>query len=89
MTFNVVSKTADIVVALRYIAACELLMAAQAIDLRAFAARRARLRRARGARRRCARVVPMLDDDRPLGPDARRDRRAGSRRGSFGSSDLL
>ena len=32
-------------------------------------ARRARRRHARAVRRACARSVPMLDEDRPLGPD--------------------
>ena len=64
----VVAKTAAIVAKLRYLAAIELLAAAQAIDLRelphaelgkgtqdAYAAVRAR--------------VARLDEDRPLGPD--------------------
>jgi histidine ammonia-lyase len=87
MTFNVVSKTADIVVALRYIAACELLMAAQAIDLRApeAGALGAGVHEAYASVRR---VVPMLDRDRPLGPDA--DAIAAQvAAGKFGGSDLL
>jgi len=87
MAFNVVAKAADIVVALRYIAACELLMAAQAIDLHALDAGSlgAGVREAHGVVRD---AIPMLDGDRPLGPDA--DAIAAQvAAGKFGSSDLL
>jgi histidine ammonia-lyase len=87
MTFNVVAKTADIVVALRYVAACELLMAAQAVDLCGLGAGAlgAGVREAYASVRRS---VPMLDRDRPLGPDA--DAIATQiAAGRFGGSDLL
>ena len=68
MAANVVARTAAMVPLLRYIAAIELMTAAQAVDLRkldhaalgagaavAYAAVRSR--------------IPMLDEDRPLGPE--------------------
>ena len=86
MAFNVAAKTADIVVALRYIAACELLMAAQAIDLHAGAhALGAGVLDAHAALRS---QIPMLDSDRPLGRDV--DAIAARiAAGHFGSSELL
>lgn len=87
MAANVVAKTAAMVPNLRYLAAIELLTAAQAIDLRetdpttlgagagaAYAAVRNR--------------VPMLDEDRPLGPDAEAVATL-IVAGDIGSSDLL
>ena len=68
MTFNLVAKTADSVVALRYVVACELLLAAQAVDLRGLPPGSL----GRGVRDAFATVrgaVPMLDVDRPAGPD--------------------
>ena len=69
MAANVVAKTAAMVPNLRYLAAIELLTATQAVDLRGTdpatlgaGARAAYL----AVRER----VPMLDEDRPLGPDA-------------------
>jgi histidine ammonia-lyase len=87
MTFNLVAKTSDIVVALRYVAACELLMAAQAIDLRGPDAG------ALGAGASTAHAtlrdaIPMLDEDRPLGPDAEAVA-AQIAAGRYGGSDLL
>ena len=85
MAFNVVAKTADIVVALRYVAACELVMASQAIDLHGGRPLGAGVLEAYTAVRR---TVPMLDQDRPLGPDV--DAIASQvAAGAFGSSDLL
>ena len=68
MTPNVVAKTATIADDLRWLAAIELLAAAQAVDLRGVD------RETLGAGARAAfdavrARVPMLDTDRPLGPD--------------------
>ena len=69
MAANVVAKTArDGRRCLRYLAAVELLAAAQAVDLRGLAASTL----GRGARAAYDAVrarAPMLDEDRPLGPD--------------------
>ena len=62
----VVAKTAAIVAKLQYLAAIELLAAAQAIDLRALPVLGKGTQEAYAAVR--ARV-PRLDEDRPLGPD--------------------
>jgi histidine ammonia-lyase len=68
MAANVVARTAAMLPLLRYIAAIELMSAAQAVDLR-------KLDRALlgcGAAAAYAAVrsrVPMLDEDRPLGPE--------------------
>ena len=68
MTANVVAKTATIVDDLRYVAAIELMIAAQAVDLTGID--RATLGRgARAAYDAVRASVPMLDGDRPLGPD--------------------
>ena len=68
MTANVVAKTAAIVDDLRYLAAIELLIAAQALDL-AGVDRGAIGCGARAAYDAVRAGVPMLDGDRPLGPD--------------------
>ena len=68
MTANVVAKTAAIVDDLRYLAAIELLIAAQAVDL-AGVDRGTIGRGARAAYDAVRAGVPMLDGDRPLGPD--------------------
>jgi histidine ammonia-lyase len=68
MAANVVAKTSGAVPLLRYLAAIELLTAAQAIDLRPVAVKNL----GRGTREayECVRAcVPLLDEDRPLGPD--------------------
>jgi histidine ammonia-lyase len=68
MAANVVAKAAAMVPLLRYLAAIELLTAAQAIDLRALP--RADLGRGTGTAYDAVRArVPMLREDRPLGPD--------------------
>jgi histidine ammonia-lyase len=64
-----VTKAGDAVERLRYAAAAELLVAAQAVDLRGALALGAGPRAALAAIRR---VVPALDDDRPPGPDIER-----------------
>ena len=87
MAFNLVAKTADIVVALRYVAACELLMAAQAIDLRGPDAG-ALGAGAQTAHATLRNAIPMLDEDRPLGPDAE-GVAAQIAAGKYGTSDLL
>jgi len=82
-TLSVVEKLDSLVSCVRYLVAIELVVAAQAIDLR-------RLDQATlgsGPRRAYERVrsaVPMLDDDRPLGPDIDRVE-ALVRAGRFGS----
>ena len=68
MAPGTVEKLAEMLVRIRYVIAIELLVAAQAIDLRGVAP--ALL--GAGTRAAYARVretVPMLDEDRPLGPD--------------------
>ncbi len=87
MAANVVAKTAAIVPSLRYLAAIELLTAAQAIDLRQSdpAALGAGARVAYAAVRN---RVSMLDEDRPLGPDVETlATLIGA--GDIGGSDLL
>ena len=66
MTFAVAEKTGDIVARLRLLAAAELAVAAQAIDLRGDVRLGAPLRRVYD---RVRARVPPLDDDRPLGPE--------------------
>ncbi|HVF62676.1 MAG TPA: histidine ammonia-lyase [Casimicrobiaceae bacterium] len=68
MTFGAVANTCDVVESLRYLAACELIVAAQAVDLRGTdpATLGAATRAAQATLRQS---VAMLDDDRPLGPD--------------------
>ena len=68
MTANVVAKTAAIVDDLRFLTAIEMLVAAQAIDLRELD-RNALGRGTRAAFEAVRREVAMLDGDRPLGPD--------------------
>lgn len=68
-----VAKAADAVDRLTYVAAIELMVAAQAVDLRA----PGRMGRgARGAWDTVRRIVPRLDDDRPPGADIERLRAA-------------
>lgn len=68
MAANVVAKTAATVPLLRYLAAIELITAAQAVDLRRLA--RASLGRGTGAAYDAVRArVALLVEDRPLGPD--------------------
>jgi len=68
MAANVVARTGAMTPSLRYLAAIELLTAAQAIDLRGTAP--ATLGRDMQAVYATVRGrVPMLDEDRPLGPD--------------------
>lgn len=69
MAANVVAKTAAMVPNLRYLAAIELLSAAQAIDLRG-TGRETLGEGARVAYDAVRSRVPLLDEDRPLGPDA-------------------
>ena len=66
MAPRVVAKTGEIVERLRLLAALELIVAAQAVDLRRLAKIGKGAQTARAAvRSACA----FLDDDRPLGPD--------------------
>ena len=69
MAANVVAKTAAMVPNLRYLAAIELMSAAQAIDLRG-TGRKTLGEGARMAYDAVRSCVPLLDEDRPLGPDA-------------------
>jgi histidine ammonia-lyase len=66
MAPRVIEKTAEIVERLRYLAAIELMAAAQAIDLRPVRELGPKLRRAHAAIRAC---VPALGDDRSTHPD--------------------
>lgn len=68
MAANVVAKTAAMAPNLRYLAAIELMSAAQAIDLRATDRETLGLG-ARVAYDAVRSRVPFLDEDRPLGPD--------------------
>ena len=71
MALGVVEKLAESLERARYLVAFELIVAAQAVDLRGLAPDLLGTgpRRAYGQVRR---LVPMLDHDRPLGPDAER-----------------
>ena len=71
MAANVVARTADMIPLLQHLAAIELLTAAQAIDLRPVAVD-ALGRGTRAAYEAVRANVPMLDEDRPLGPDIER-----------------
>ena len=66
-----VQKAAQVVDRLGYVTAIELLVAAQAVDLRPLAPMG---RGARAAWEAVRAAVPVLDDDRPLGPDVERVR---------------
>lgn len=68
MACNAVARIAAMLPLLRYLAAIELLSAAQAVDLRPVAAA-AMGRGAAGAYEMLRGAVPMLVEDRPLGPD--------------------
>jgi len=68
MTLGVVEKLAEIVERARYLVAIELLIAAQAVDLRGFQPD-ALGAGARNLYRRVRAEVSVLDHDRPLGPD--------------------
>ena len=71
MALGVVEKLAEALERARYLVAFELIVAAQAVDLRGLAPDRlgTGTRHVYGQVRR---LVPMLDHDRPLGPDAER-----------------
>jgi histidine ammonia-lyase len=68
MALGTVEKLAEALERARYVIAIEMLVAAQAIDLREIAPERMGAG-ARAAYRRIRDVVPVLDADRPLGPD--------------------
>jgi histidine ammonia-lyase len=75
MAMGVAEKLGEMVERVRYLIAIELLIAAQAVDLRGLDL--AEL--GEGTRRTYKQVralVPMLDEDRPLGPDIDRLQRA-------------
>ena len=87
MAANVVAKTGAMVAPLTHLAAIELLSAAQAIDLRELALETL----GEGARSAYTAVrarVPMLDEDRPLGPDIETIA-AAITRGEIETTDLL
>jgi histidine ammonia-lyase len=87
MASNVVAKTAAMVPNLRYLAAIELLTAAQAIDVRSTdpGTLGGEVRAVYAAVRK---RVPVLDEDRPLGPDAEAIAALIAERG-IGCTDLL
>ena len=68
MALGCVERLADMLERLRYLVAIELLVAAQAVDLREIPAD-ALGTGPRAALARVREIVPMLDEDRPLGPD--------------------
>jgi histidine ammonia-lyase len=68
MTLGVVEKLSEIIERAHYLVAIECLIAAQAIDLRGLEAA-ALGAGARAAYRRVRAEIPVLDHDRPLGPD--------------------
>jgi histidine ammonia-lyase len=68
MALGCVERLADMLERLRYLVAIELLVAAQAVDLREVPAD-ALGTGPRAALARVREIVPMLDEDRPLGPD--------------------
>ena len=71
MALGTVEKLAEMLERIRYVIAIELLVAAQAIDLRGLDPR-ALGAGTRAAYSRIRESVAMLDDDRPLGPDVDR-----------------
>jgi histidine ammonia-lyase len=68
MALGTVEKLAESLGRVRYLVAIELLVAAQAVDLRELAPERMGAG-PRAAQRAIRRIVPMLDADRPLGRD--------------------
>jgi histidine ammonia-lyase len=68
MALGCVERLGDMLDRVRHLVAIELLVAAQAVDLRGIGAD-ALGSGARAAHARVREVVPMLDEDRPLGPD--------------------
>jgi len=68
MALGTVEKLAELIERVRYVIAIELLVAAQAIDLRGIALD-ALGKGARSAYEAVLEAVPALDADRPLGPD--------------------
>jgi histidine ammonia-lyase len=68
MALGTVEKLAESLGRVRYLVAIELLVAAQAVDLRGLAFERMGAG-PRAAQRAIRRIVPMLDADRPLGRD--------------------
>ena len=75
MALGVAEKLGELVERVRYLIAIELLVSAQAVDLRELD----ETVMGEGARRTYRQVrdlVPMLDEDRPLGPDIDRVQRA-------------
>ncbi|WP_394787242.1 histidine ammonia-lyase [Rhodoferax sp.] len=68
MAFGVVEKLAELLERVQYLVAIELLVAAQAVDLRALDVSQMG-EGALAAYQQLRAMVPMLDEDRPLGPD--------------------
>jgi histidine ammonia-lyase len=68
MALGVVEKLAETLQRIRYIVAIEMLVAAQAVDLRGLAPHELGSG-ARAAHTRVRAIVPVLNTDRPLGPD--------------------
>ncbi|MES2945270.1 MAG: aromatic amino acid ammonia-lyase [Pseudomonadota bacterium] len=68
MAFGVAEKLCELLERVRYLIAIELLISAQAVDLRGLA--EADLGEGtRATYRQLRAIIPMLDEDRPLGPD--------------------
>lgn len=68
MALGSVERLADMLERIRYVVAIELLVAAQAIDLRGLPSDSLGIG-ARATHEHVRAIVPMLDGDRPLGPD--------------------
>jgi len=68
MALGCVERLDEMLDRVRYLVAIELLVAAQAVDLRGIPADALGIG-ARAAHARLRDIVPMLDEDRPLGPD--------------------
>jgi histidine ammonia-lyase len=75
MALGVAEKLGELVERVRYLIAIELLVAAQAVDLRELDAA-AMGEGARATYRQLRAIAPVLDHDRPLGPDIDRVQRA-------------
>jgi histidine ammonia-lyase len=75
MALGVAEKLGEQVERIRYLIAIELLVAAQAVDLRELD-ESIMGKGARASYRQLREIVPVLDEDRPLGPDIDRVQRA-------------
>ncbi|MGH6639430.1 MAG: HAL/PAL/TAL family ammonia-lyase [Polaromonas sp.] len=87
MALGVAEKLGELVERVRYLIAIELLVAAQAVDLRELD-EAVMGEGARRAYQHLRAIVPVLDEDRPLGPDIDRVQRAVAS-GLFGPEDRV